>query len=454
MSKWLRSMVSIGLVLAACLTASLPLPTASSAVSTTQMARLAGNGPTLVSTLVNTAPVVDGTISEGEWANPVQITLNGFNNPANTSTAELYIANTTTDLYIAMILSDSTMSSEEIAEINLDANNDGIATAGAEDTLRYEGSSSSDLFWHGSGWASDPQQNGFAKATYTAGTYRYEFTKPLFSNDPSDLSVGLGGSFGFRIETYNAHTFEYYRYPLNTSGHGDVSVEWAKWSTVTLPTLGVGSEPAPYHPRDASTLAAITTTLAWVNPTGTTQVHLQLIPALNDGPGVNLILGDATSFALPSPPGWYGLLPDLGYTWRVRTTASTTFAPEDDPTWGSWSQEQTFRTPVRDSSRLTLVTPTDGATVDLAPQVLQWNNDFVDVYYYEVQVSPDPNFGEQGPVSSVWYNLVHGGVSNPPNSWTTPELTEQTTYYFRVRSRVQGDGIQVAWGPIWSFETR
>ena len=142
MSKWLRSMVSIGLVLAACLTASLPLPAASSAVSTTQMARLAGNGPALVSTLVNTAPVVDGTISEGEWANSVQITLNGFNNPGNTSTAELYIANTTTDLYIAMILSDSTMSSEEIAEINLDANNDGIATAGAEDALRYEGSSS------------------------------------------------------------------------------------------------------------------------------------------------------------------------------------------------------------------------------------------------------------------------------------------------------------------------
>ena len=78
---------------------------------------------------------------------------------------------------------------------------------------------------------------------------------------------------------------------------------------------------------------------------------------------------------------------------------------------------------MRDSSRLTLVTPTDGATVDLAPQILQWNNGFVDVYYYEVQVSSDPNFGEQGPVSSVWYNLVHGGVSNPLNSWTTPELT-------------------------------
>ena len=73
-----------------------------------------------------------------------------------------------------------------------------------------------------------------------------------------------------------------------------------------------------------------------------------------------------------------------------------------------------------------------------------------DIFYYEIQASPDPNFGEGGPVAPVWRNLVHGGIASPLNSWRTPEL-QSGTHYWRVRPRVQGDGTPVAWGQTWSF---
>ena len=75
------------------------------------------------------------------------------------------------------------------------------------------------------------------------------------------------------------------------------------------------------------------------------------------------------------------------------------------------------------------------------------------MFYYEIQVSTDHLFGQQGPVTAVWHNLIHGGVTNPPNSWRTPDLLPGTPYFWRVRPRVQGDGVPVSWSPVWSFKT-
>jgi len=102
------------------------------------------------------------------------------------------------------------------------------------------------------------------------------------------------------------------------------------------------------------------------------------------------------------------------------------------------------------------VTPPEGATVGPGAQLLTWGNGDKDVFYYEVQMSPDPNF-ELDPsraTAAVWTNLVHGGVSTPSNSWRTPELQPQSTYYWRIRPRVQGDGAPVAWGRAWSCRTQ
>lgn len=58
--------------------------------------------------------------------------------------------------------------------------------------------------------------------------------------------------------------------------------------------------------------------------------------------------------------------------------------------------------------------------------------------------------------AAVYWNLVHGGVTTPQNSWRVPEaypLVGGATYYWRVRPRVQGDGLAVDWSDKWRFVT-
>lgn len=196
--------------------------------------------------------------------------------------------------------------------------------------------------------------------------------------------------------------------------------------------------------------------LSWINPPNTIQYQFQLLPARNDGPAINVIRDAEDRFTVAPPvpgQGPFILLPDMTYSWRVRTTASTKPIDENSPLWRPWSEVRMFRTPRRDSSRIAPAAPLSGAAVDGGSQVLEWGNGDRDVFYYEIQVSPDPKFGAEGPVAPVWHNLVHGGVSSPPNSWRTPELQPNSVYYWRVRPRVQGDGVPVDWSPTWTFRT-
>ena len=203
-------------------------------------------------------------------------------------------------------------------------------------------------------------------------------------------------------------------------------------------------------------------TLRWTNPIGTAQYQIKISPYNNDGPGVNLIIGDAllvssSSFTINPPvfgQGNYVLLPGMSYSWQVRVTTSTLPVSEGASVWGPWSSKNTFRTPAPSSSSIGLVSPSHGSTISGAEVALQWQNAASDIFYYEVQVSTDPQFKTgSGAIASVWQNLVHGGVTNPPNTWYTPQLQSGATYYWRVRPRVQGDGTPVSWSPTWSFTT-
>lgn len=212
--------------------------------------------------------------------------------------------------------------------------------------------------------------------------------------------------------------------------------------------------PVPSGPADGARLESFGPNLTWANGPGTTQVHLQVVPANNDGPGVNVVLGSAaTSFAIPAPPQWYGLLPDMTYTWRVRTSSAPAPAdPAQDQSWTAWA-ERKFKTPAVTSATLGPVSPTPGGTAGGAP-TLQWSNSRADVFYYEVQVSKDPAFGSN---AFLYYELRHGGVTTPPNSYTIPNafpLEGNAMYHWRVRPRVQGDGTSVGWAGPWNFTVR
>ena len=237
---------------------------------------------------------------------------------------------------------------------------------------------------------------------------------------------------------------------LDTAGSdvGSMSLELEGWDTPLLAS-----------PETGTSLVHIGTTLEWRLPLGATQCQLQVVPANNDGPAINLIRDAESSFIIPPPvlgQGNYVMLPGMTYSWRVRSTANPAFASEDNPSWGPWSDWNTFRTPAPSSAGVSPVSPTDGSTLAAGPQLLQWANTATDIFYYELQVSPDRTF-ETDPAkatASVWSNLVHGGVTVTLNSWTTPPLQSGVAYYWRVRPRVQGDGTPVGWSTTWSFRAQ
>ncbi|MCX6021760.1 MAG: hypothetical protein NTZ05_08520 [Chloroflexi bacterium] len=182
-----------------------------------------------------------------------------------------------------------------------------------------------------------------------------------------------------------------------------------------------------------------------------------MTPANNDGPAINLIRSPESGYSIPAPQlgrGDYLMLPGMTYTWRVRASAKAGFAAEGDPSWGPWTV-RTFRTPAPNAASLTLVNPPDGPETGMESVTLQWRDASAALFYYEVQLSPDPQFRADPAtaVAPVYWNIVHGGVTAPLNSWASPSLTPGATYYWRVRPRVQGDGAQVPWSASRRFVT-
>ncbi len=214
---------------------------------------------------------------------------------------------------------------------------------------------------------------------------------------------------------------------------------------------------------------------------GTTQLSSEVIPYNDDGAGVSdyafgslgVHAWGETGRKIPASPQWYGLLPDMTYTWRIR--ASGLAEPivdvrgnviKDDPRWQRteiWpgifiptpDVVKTFRTPKRFSDGITALTPQNNMTIDSPRPFLQWYNTDQDVFYYEVRASKDCSFNDDPDTATahVWINLIHGGVTRPLNSWQTPELEYGTQYCWGVRPRVQGDGTPVEWSPTFNFRT-
>lgn len=218
-------------------------------------------------------------------------------------------------------------------------------------------------------------------------------------------------------------------------------------------TAAITQAPSLSTPGNGETLATFSPALGWTSPAGTTQVQLQVTPFGGDGPGVNLIMDATQSFLVPAAPDWYGLLPDMGYTWRVRATDATMSVGEQDPGWGPWAQEFTFRTPKVNISSVAPFDPVDGKEVAGGNPVLRWSSSTPNLFYWEVQVSKDPQFGAD---SFLYWALVHGDVTYPANAYTVPStflLQAGATYSWRVRPRVQGDGTPLPWTASATFKT-
>ncbi len=206
---------------------------------------------------------------------------------------------------------------------------------------------------------------------------------------------------------------------------------------------------------DASSMGPL---LQWTQPPRTTWFQVQVIPFNEDGPGINLVIGDgaqvqAAQYQVLGPnfgsadPN-YVMLPDMTYLWRVRTTTVLTNPEEAD--WSAWAVSS-FKTPPASSSTITPVAPPAFAEVGTLTPTLTWANSNTAVFYYEVQVSKDYAFG---PNAFLYSEYVHGGASTPSNSYVVPEafpLEAGEIYYWRVRPRIQGDGDPLPWSTTYVF---
>ena len=130
----------------------------------------------------------------------------------------------------------------------------------------------------------------------------------------------------------------------------------------------------------------------------------------------------------------------------------------DDSSWGPYSDPRTFTTAAPNAGTIQELAPINGdATSDTTP-TLQWKDANAAMFYYEIQLSSDPNFGEAGAVAPVYWNLIHAGASTPPSSWTVPDSAALAagSYYWRARQRVQATPLGsaetgIAWTPAQMF---
>ncbi len=237
---------------------------------------------------------------------------------------------------------------------------------------------------------------------------------------------------------------------------------WSTAQNFSVGSTGAPTAPTPSLPLNNSQLPGLSTNLSWNNPSGTTQVQVQVTPLNGDGPGIDLIYGSSISnYSVPAPSfgvGPYVMLPGATYTWRVRTTRATTSIGSDDSSWGPFSDPRTFTTAAPNAGTIQELAPINGdATSDTTP-TLQWKDANAAMFYYEIQLSSDPNFGEAGAVAPVYWNLIHAGVTTPPSSWTVPDSAALAagTYYWRARQRVQATPLGsaetgIAWTPAQMF---
>src|SRR5262249_17219391 len=154
---------------------------------------------------------------------------------------------------------------------------------------------------------------------------------------------------------------------------------------------------------------------------------IQVLPANNDGPAINLIIGapdqvSAAKFDVMPPvfgTGPYIMLPGMTYSWRVRTTTLATPMSESSPGCSDWSPMRHFRPPAPTPAAVGGVPPTADAMVSPTdPLGLVWSDSNKADFYYEVQVSGDTRFDPNPATATsfVFWNLVHGGITTPPDS--------------------------------------
>ena len=255
-----------------------------------------------------------------------------------------------------------------------------------------------------------------------------------------------------------------YRWRVRSNPYppGQSIFTWSTWSwefSFTTPggvSWGNAAAIRLLSPVNGTLSSTIAPTLSWLAPPGATHFEMIITPAGNEAASVRFVNEIDSRYAIPGPPLWYGMLPDTQYYWRVRVNNAKVPVPDDHPSWGSWSDAWAFRTPVPSSEIIGPVSPSHGAVVSSTTPILIWGNPNEEVFYYEIQVSKDPNFvnDPQKASAPVYWESIHGGLTTPKNSYHVSSkyhLELGQTYYWRLRPAIPQSTRQAGWSSTWSF---
>lgn len=240
---------------------------------------------------------------------------------------------------------------------------------------------------------------------------------------------------------------------------------WEPWSpefTFTTPGQVSWRDTAtvqPIAPKNGAIASTLTPTLSWQAPPGSTHFQMIITPAGNEAASVRFVQTIGSTYSIPGPPAWYGVLPDTLYYWRVRVNNAPGPVPDDHSSWGPWSEVWSFQTPAASGALLEPIAPVANGTVTSVTPTLTWLSADGRLFYFEIQISQDSAFTTDPAKAwtSVYWETVHGGLSAPPNSYTVSKwypLERGKTYYWRMRPAALRPGQQVSWSPTWKFSVR
>jgi nitrous oxidase accessory protein len=229
--------------------------------------------PVITSIFTKNQPTIDGAIEEDEWKNKIEIKLNGFEtddhyneakSEKSTKTADLYVMNDDENIYIAVMIEDTSKGDEDSLYFGFDQDDDFVHTDGDEDRAYLDGEEYADGHWDtdvATWYPDDALSHGKMQREWspTDRIYVYEFMKPLNSGDLQDIKLQAGDMAGFRIEVLDSYPGILYRYPMDTVDHdvvhnedeniiftypvGDESGAWKKWAD--LITVKENQRPVP-----------------------------------------------------------------------------------------------------------------------------------------------------------------------------------------------------------------
>ncbi|MEK7786318.1 MAG: hypothetical protein AAB658_12975, partial [Chloroflexota bacterium] len=191
--------------------------------------------------------------------------------------------------------------------------------------------------------------------------------------------------------------------------------------------------PALNMPSGNSLMPALRPVFDWNNTDGATSYTLQIASNQNFNPVI---------LSLPVTPSAYLMLSDLPrntlFFWRVRANGL------NGPS--AWSRVRHFHTGSPPGLPAPL-TPTNNATVTGLQPTLDWAYSSPTAEYYEVQISTDANF-------SQLLGRGQGGRVNFSSYTPQAPLTQDTTYFWRVRGVNTSGGLQLSrWSSARSFRT-